>query len=270
MHARSGRKVPVGEIPPPTHRSGTARMVTTWRRGLQRELRAAARPVQGFDARSYLGSPVPVLGVRAPDLHRIAREFDVAHRPIPLPVFLRLAGALWKGNRFEERILAIELLTRRRRQLDDKAWGLLDGWVDDVSGWGLTDSLAGGLLSSLVPGHPDRYQDLLRWSRSPDAWRRRASLYALARTIREGDLDRAYRLIDPLRADPERWVQRAVGTWLRGCWTVDPARARRYLLRRGGELPPVALTVALEHATGAERSRIRAVARRAALPRRSA
>jgi len=220
-----------------------------------------ARPSPGFDARAYLGSPLPVLGVRSPDLRGIARRFDREHRDLPPAAWWSVARTLWEGTTFEERVLAVELLKRRRRRLDDRTWRRLDRWVDQVSGWGLTDDLAGGLLAEMVPGHPERYRDLLRWSRAPDLWRRRASLYALSRLIRSGDLPKALRLIDPLRKDPERWVQRAVGTWLRGCWTVDPRRTRRYLARRAAELAPVALTVALEHATPSERARFRRLAR---------
>jgi 3-methyladenine DNA glycosylase AlkD len=111
-----------------------------------------------------------------------------------------------------------------------------------------------------VPGHPDRLRDLTRWGRSDDLWRRRASLYALSRTIRSGGVDIALRMIDPLRSDPERWVQRAVGTWLRECWKVDEERMRRYLTRRVGDLSPVTLTVASERASPQERAKLRALA----------
>lgn len=234
-----------------------------WVRQLRRQLRAASRPSSGSDARSYLGSPVPVLEVRSPDVRRIASDFCRGHRDLDLATVWNVAEALWRGRWFEERILAVELLRRWVRLLDDDAWRTLDRWVDDVSGWGLTDALAGGLLGPLVLGHPERIRDLARWGRSPNPWRRRASLYALSRTVRSGELGPAFRLIDPLRADPDRWVQRAVGTWLRECWKVDTARTERYLTRRSADIAPVALTVALERATTEQRARLRTLARRA-------
>jgi hypothetical protein len=144
--------------PRPTPRGARSRSA----RPLQRELRAAARPTAGFDARAHLGSPVPVLEVRSPDVRGIARAFHRGHRNLPLAGLHRLAGQLWQGRTFEERILGIELLRCRLRSLDESSWEMLDRWVDDVSGWGLTDSLAGGLLSEMVPGHAARYRDLDR------------------------------------------------------------------------------------------------------------
>lgn len=256
------------------HRAPTARAPprrvapSAWATQLLRELRHAAQPSPGFDARAYLGSPVPVLGVRSPDLQRIARQFDREHRDLPIVELQRVAGRLWQGRWFEERVLGTELLRRRPTRLDDATWRMLDRWIDSVSGWGLTDDL-GGLMGEMVPGHPDRYRDLRTWSRSGNPWRRRASLYALSRTIRSGDLDRALRLIDGIRSDPERWVQRAVGTWLRECWKVDARRTSAYLTRRAADLAPVTLTVATERASPREREQLRARARAGRATRRA-
>jgi 3-methyladenine DNA glycosylase AlkD len=249
---------------PPARRAAPS----AWAKELLRELRRAARPSAGFDARAYLSSPVPVLGVRVPDVQRIARQFDREHRDLPNPELERLAGKLWEGRWFEERVLGVELLRRRQTRLDDISWRMLDRWVDTVSGWGLTDDL-GGLMGEMVPAHPDRYRDLLTWSRSSNLWRRRASLYALSRTIRSGDLDRALRLIDGVRGDPERWVQRAVGTWLRECWKVDASTTSAYLTRRAADLAPVTLTVATERASPGQREQLRARARAGRAPRRA-
>ena len=232
----------------------------TWAADLLRELNAEARPTS-FDLRSYLGSPLPVLGVPAAGFRKIVRAFEARYRPVARKDLYRLVRLLWDGSTFDERALAIQLLDRHARELDSAAWKLLDRWVDDATGWGLCDGLAAGPIAALVASDRARVRSLLDWTRSRNPWRRRAALYALNRIVRAGGLRTALRVIGRLREDPEFWVQRAVGTWLRECWKHDPPRVRAYLTRYAGTLPPLSLTVATERETKAYRAWLRAKAR---------
>ncbi|HTP55385.1 MAG TPA: DNA alkylation repair protein [Thermoplasmata archaeon] len=223
-------------------------------------LRSAATPSK-FDLRAYLGAPAPVLGVSAPALERIARAILRPPNPLPDGLLLPLARRLWRGATYDERALAIVLLHRSRAGRTPAAWTTASVWVDRATGWGLCDALAGGPIATMVAERPPRLRELIGWSRSSNPWRRRAALYALNRLVRSGNLDGPFRVIDRLREDPEFWVQRAVGTWLRECWKQDEARTRRYLERHAARLPPVALTVATERAPASLRARLRRLAR---------
>ncbi|MGP8077062.1 MAG: DNA alkylation repair protein [Thermoplasmata archaeon] len=241
-----------------TSRAALSRRV----RALRQRLVTSAVPSR-FDLRAYLSSPLPVLGVRAGELAAIARE--VLRGP-PSPGrrdIERLASLLWRGTTYEERALAIVLLDRQPHLLADSTWRLMDRWVRRATGWGLCDALAGGPIARMVATDPSRLPEILRWARSPDIWRRRASLYSLHHLVRRGRLTEPLRVIDVLVEDPEFWVQRAVGTWLRECGKRDEARIRTYLRRNAARLPPVALTVATERVPAALRAQLRAIARRA-------
>src|SRR5439155_478284 len=141
--------------------------------------------------------------------------------------------ALWSGPVFEQKSLAILLLGRYEKILDDDSWRLADRWVDAATGWGLSDGLASGPIAGMLYAKPSRFRDTLRWTRAKNIWRRRASTYALHRFVRAGELDRPFQLLEKLLYDEEFWVQRAVGTWLRECWKQDPRRrAPRALCER--------------------------------------
>jgi 3-methyladenine DNA glycosylase AlkD len=228
-------------------------------RGLARELALLARPAPGFDAVAYLSSPVPVLGVRVPELRDVVRGFYRAHREWPLSRVHALVKVLWARPSFEERILAIEITARYRARLDDASWRMVDRWVDSATGWGLSDSLAGTLLGPMAADHAGRRREILRWTRSPNPWRRRPALYAAGTLVRRGELDFPFEVIDRLTEDPEFWVQRAVGTWLRECWKKDRARTEQYLRRKAAVLPPVVVTVATERAPSEFRQELRAL-----------
>lgn len=223
----------------------------------------------GADAlRAYLGSPMPVVGVRTPDLRKVVASASRRLEGRPSADARALVRSLWKGKFFEERQVAIELLGRPPLDSDGQAWRLGARWVDDATGWALSDALASGPIAQHVAARPERFASLLAWTRSKNFWRRRASTYALRAWVRAGELDRPFELLERLLDDPERWVQRAVGTWLRECWKVDRPRTERFLRDEVARLPPVVITVATERATGRFRQELRRAHPRRASSRR--
>jgi 3-methyladenine DNA glycosylase AlkD len=235
--------------------------VASEHRRLRGELRRRGDPSQSRFLRRYLGSPLPVLGVRAPKFRELVRESRARIRGLTVLRRLALARSLWAGRTFEERELAIEILERFVPPDDPRGWRLLDGWVDSASGWGLSDSLASGPIARALVSDPRRFPAVLRWTTSPNIWRRRAATYALRAWVAAGRLGRPFRVLERLVDDPEFWVQRAVGTWLRECWKKDPARTERFLRRHARHLPPVALTVATERAPRTLRLELRRLRR---------
>jgi 3-methyladenine DNA glycosylase AlkD len=231
------------------------------RRWILRELRRRARPALSPWLKGYLGSPLPTLAVSAPDLHRLVREFRRRYGARSSSQILPVLRALWAGRTYDERIVAIELLAAYLDVRDAMTWRLASKWVDRATGWALSDSLASGPVARMVADDPGRFSDLLRWTRSRNLWRRRAAAYALHDLVFRGDVARALSLLERLILDPELWVQRAVGTWLRECWKRDPHRTDRFLRRHVGSLAPVTITVATERAPAAYRAQLRALHR---------
>jgi 3-methyladenine DNA glycosylase AlkD len=228
------------------------------RRELIRQLRSLAQPPQDPQAaQSYLGSPVPVLGVRVPNLRALVAGFRRGHRDIEARDLNRLASGLWEGSTFEEKATAISLLDAYPKTLDDASWLLLDTWVDEATGWGLCDWLALGPVATIVHGEPRRFREILRWTKSKNPWRRRIAVYAMRDFVFAGDLDRPMQVFERLLYDDEFWVQRAVGTWLRESWKKDRRRTEAFLRDHALDLPPVTITVATERASKAFREELR-------------
>ncbi|HYM40568.1 MAG TPA: DNA alkylation repair protein [Thermoplasmata archaeon] len=220
-------------------------------------MRGVARPGTWEKLQAYLGSPVPVLGLSTPQLRALQAQFRKDHPTLTVREVNLLAGALWSGHTFEEKALAIGLLDRHRDVLDERSWLLADSWVDEATGWALSDGLASGPISSMARSTPKRFAELLRWTKAKNFWRRRASTYALNEFVRGGELDKPFRLLERLLYDEEFWVQRAVGTWLRECWKRDRRRTEAFLRKHARGLPPVTITVATERASKAFREELR-------------
>ena len=228
------------------------------RRELIQQLRSFARPPKARQAaQSYLGSPVPVLGVRVPNLRALVAEFRRGHRDIEVRDLNRLASGLWDGSTFEEKATAISLLDAYPKTLDDASWRLLDTWADEATGWGLCDWLALGPIATIVHREPRRFREILGWTKSKNPWRRRIAVYAMRDFVFAGDLDRPMQVFERLLYDDEFWVQRAVGTWLRESWKKDRRRTEAFLWAHALGLPPVTITVATERASKTFREELR-------------
>jgi len=227
------------------------------RNQLVEKLRNAPKASAPADLRSYVGSPVPVLGLTVPTVRAIVAAFAKEHRTLGAGEVNALADALWSGPVFEEKSLAILLLGRYEKIIDDDSWRLADGWVDAATGWGLSDGLASGPIAGMVYAKASRFQDILRWTRAKNTWRRRASTYALHRFVRAGELDRPFQLLEKLLYDEEFWVQRAVGTWLRECWKKDRRRTEAFLRKHARGLPRIVISVATERAPKTFREELR-------------
>ena len=227
-------------------------------------LRKAPTVSSPAELQSYVGSPVPVLGLSVPTMRATLATFAKGHRTLTVADVNALADALWSGPVFEEKSLGILLLGQYEKILDDDSWKLADGWVGAATGWGLSDGLASGPIAGMAYAKPSRFRDLLRWTRAKNIWRRRASTYALHRFVRAGELDKPLQLLEKLLYDEEFWVQRAVGTWLRECWKKDRRRTEAFLRHHAEGLPPVTITVATERAPKAFRLELRQKATAAA------
>ncbi len=224
---------------------------------LVEQIRTAPRSPTLTDPVSYLGSPVPVLGLRVPTLRTILATFAKAHRDLAASEVNALAAALWSGEVLEEKALGIMVLDRFAKILDGASWSLADRWVDEATGWALSDALASGPIAKMVRRDRARFSEVLRWTRSTNVWRRRASTYAMHDLVFAGELDQPFKILEKLRHDDEFGVQRAVGTWLRECWKQDRPRTEAFLRKHIRGLPRVVITVATERAPKALRDELR-------------
>lgn len=227
------------------------------RRRIAGQLRSLARPAEAAKLQAYLGSPYPVLGLTTPEMRKLHQQFKREHPRLSGKDVNLLAAAMWSGETLEDKSFAIGLLSRQADPLDDRSWSLADSWVDEATGWALSDSLASGPISTMIAAEPTRFREILAWTKAKNFWRRRASTYALNDLVRAGELDKPFQLLEHLLYDDEFWVQRAVGTWLRECWKKDPRRTEAFLRMHVRGLPPVTITVATERASKAFREELR-------------
>jgi len=206
---------------------------------------------------AYLGSPYKVLGLSRAQIDSVIREFARGTK-VSSADLNALADDLWtQGETYDERAVAISLLDRYPKLLDDETWRIVDRWVEQASGWALCDALGSGPISTILHKDSAKSKEVLRWTRSENFWRRRIALYALREFVSANELDFPFVVLKNLIYDKEFWVQRAAGTWLRECWKKDRKRTEEFLIKNSKGLPKVVITVATERAPKSFREKLR-------------
>ncbi len=149
-----------------------------------------------------------------------------------------LAEALWRRPVWDLKMVAVRLLARRSVAPDDRLWRFIVERMDDLDGWAVADNMA-GVASSCLLADPRRLDVVEGWVDSRHLWTRRAAfVFTLPWTKR--DPERTLGWAARLAGDPEWFIQKAIGWWLRELSKHDPDRVRRFLDDHGAPLKGVA------------------------------
>jgi 3-methyladenine DNA glycosylase AlkD len=176
--------------------------------------RAVGSPVRAVSERAYMKS---ALGFHGVDMRTIraccadycrARELDGAQLHAAV-------DALYATDWFDLRSAAVGLLERRRALIgrDDADW--LIALVRRSACWAHVDWLATKIMPQALPARP---ATLLRsWASDDDFWVRRTALLAQLEALRAGEGDFALfaKLAEPMLAEREFFIRKAIGWVLR-------------------------------------------------------
>jgi 3-methyladenine DNA glycosylase AlkD len=181
-----------------------------------------------------------VIGVRMGTVFAIAQ----AHTAMELAEVERLLDR----DEYELRMVAVSVLDFKARRPHLSAAGraeLYELWMrrlNRITTWDFIDRSAPRVVGEYLLDKP---RDVLfELARSPSLWHRRTAIVASFTIIRAGDIGDAVALCEILAADPERFVQTAVGTALREIGRVDAGVLEDFLVRRGDDLTAEARRIA--------------------------
>ncbi|MBI1418518.1 MAG: DNA alkylation repair protein [Limimaricola sp.] len=213
------------------------------------QLRAAADPERAAGMAAYHKAPRPYLGLRVPVLTALVRDW---RRDMDLSAQVALADGLWRSNIHEARIAAAKLLDRKRIVPDDAVWRLIASWVPDFDAWAIADHACIAGMKRLL-ADPSRLDEVEHWTRAPHMWSRRAALVITLPWTKDSAPDamavreRVLGWAAGYAADPDWFIQKAIGWWLRSLSDADPARVHAFLAAHGATMKPFARREALRH-----------------------
>ena len=200
-------------------------------------LRELGDPARAIQEKRYHKSRWEHWGVSTPKLDLALREIAA---PLDPSTVLRLGRDLWPEKVWDLRMAAARMLTRKSIPADGTLWRFVTARMSDLDGWAVADNLSVVGARCLI-GDPGRLDVVETWVESPHLWTRRASfVFTLPWTKGAGDPERMLGWAARLKGDPEWFIQKAIGWWLRELSKRDPARVRRFLVEHGSALKGVA------------------------------
>ena len=200
-------------------------------------LRAFGDPERAAQEKRYQKSRWEHWGVALPNMDVAIRKTlgDLAHDDA-----LELCRRLWRAPVWDLKIVAGRILGRRSVAPGAEVWRFVTERLADLDGWAAADNFAPAASRCLI-ADPGRVDAVETWIESPHLWTRRAALvFTLPWTKEKRDPERMLGWAARLADDPEWFIQKAIGWWLRELSKRDPDRVRRFLAEHGGRLKGVA------------------------------
>jgi 3-methyladenine DNA glycosylase AlkD len=190
------------------------------------------------------------------DLRRYARAL---HRELApdQPLLLDVAERLFAGSVLEEKALAVTMLQPSLKRFGGAEFRRFEGWLGKVSSWADHDALAMFLIGPMLEVDPARAKRPLRWTASPNRWRRRAAAVSLIHGLRRGLFyAEAVAVTASLVADRDNMVQKGLGWMLREWAKHDPKAALPVLMGIRTRASRLVLRTASEKLAPALRQRV--------------
>lgn len=190
------------------------------------------------------------LGIRVPDLRRIARKYRDAGAAT--------AFALLRSPLHEERLCALLLLVRLFERGDESARTViyeryLGAVSTSVNNWDLVDTSAPHIVGAHLETRSRR--PLYRLAKSRDLWERRVAMLATLWLIRRRSFDDALAIAALLLDDEHDLIHKASGWMLREVGNRDTAALHGFLTQHCTRMPRTMLRYAIEKLPPSQRKR---------------
>ena len=237
---------------------------------LRRRIAAALQDAAGSPAATgpahAQSEPITFYGVPKAAWRELQEQWRQPFSELGIEDRLALARLLLRSHIEEEGHVALAALRAGIADLTPSTFDELDRLLDDFSSWSMTDDFASGKPSItwyLLQRYPKETLTLLaRWNRSPNRWKRRASVITFTRAVAaSGEFaDVTLRFCKALQHDPDDLVRKAAGWALKDSMRAGPGAKRRVValakeMRRAGISSTITL-YAIRDLKGAEREDI--------------
>ena len=215
------------------------------------QLRSLGDPQDAASAAAYHKVDRDYLGVRVSVLTDLAKQW---RQDLTVEERIALADRLWQSDIHEARIAAARLLTQARIRPDEGVWTLIASWVPDFDGWAIADHACDAGQRRLL-ADPSRIDEVEAWTTSEHMWTRRAALVITLPWTKQNhpapqDLairDRVLGWAAAYVPDRDRFIQKAIGSWLRELSKHDAQRVQTFLDEHGPALTGGARSEATKH-----------------------
>lgn len=158
---------------------------------------------------------------------------DLWKNDFALNDFLLLGDKLISTGKYEEASFAINFINSYKEKFTPETFDKLGNWLEKgIVNWAHTDVLSGRTLIYFFTNKILDITSLKAWTESKSKWRRRAVPVILIDMLKtDVPLERLFQTIAPLMLDPEKFVQKGLGWFLREAWKLSPKETEGFLLK---------------------------------------
>ncbi len=209
-------------------------------------LEAAADPEKiAYVARFYQGGDpaTQIMGVPMPKVFPLAKQFAA--------LSLAQIETLLEDTRYEVRMAAVSIMdfqARQKKRAPPERKALFDLYLrrhDRINNWDLVDRAAPHVIGEYLVDTDRTVLDRLAQSDNPHE--RRTALVSTYAFIKRGDVSDTFRIADMLADDPDIYVQKAIGSWVREAGKRDETALISYLTQNKDRLRRTTITAAAKH-----------------------
>ncbi|MEW6747330.1 MAG: DNA alkylation repair protein [Planctomycetota bacterium] len=215
-------------------------------------------------AQSFFKERIRAFGLDAATERQIARQWVLKLAAVwTKREALLLCDRLLRHSHVEAKIVGLLILEGFVRELTPVDLRRFEKWLaSGCNNWAAVDTLAPNIVGPLLEAHPQAIPEVVRWTKSPVMWVRRAAAVAFVKHARRGKyLDVAYRIARDLFRDPEDLIHKATGWLLREAGKTDMRRLELFLVKHGSRIPRTALRYAIERFPERKRKHLLAATR---------
>lgn len=146
--------------------------------------------------------------------------------------YLDLGDELIRSGKFEEKSMAIAFVASERLNYSPATFDRIGKWFKmGITNWATADVLCMLVLCNFLIDQVVFYEKLKEWTSSESEWQRRAVPVTLVELIKKGlNTETALPVIEPLMLDDSEYVQKGIGTLLRGLWKKYPKEIENFLM----------------------------------------
>ena len=222
-------------------------------------LRAVGTAERAAQEKRYLKSELEFFGGAVPELRRVVKAAVRDYPGLDAAGMVAWAVALWRAPVHERRTAAAEILTLAAPRLGAGDLATVERLLRESGTWALVDGLAVNVAGEIALRDPRSWPAIDRWAADPDFWVRRSALLALLRGVRTGrpDLARFTRYAEPLLAEREFFIRKAIGWVLREISRRDPDWVAGWTETHLAEMSGVTFREAVRRLPPAEAERLR-------------
>jgi 3-methyladenine DNA glycosylase AlkD len=194
----------------------------------------------------YMKNQFPFLGIQTPERRQLLRTFLAEHgKPAKedLPAIVR---GLWALPEREYPIIALDLLEKNIKHIDESFVPLFEEIITTKSWWDTVDYIAARLVGTVFAASPHLISHYIpKWMESGNMWLQRSAILFQLKYKSNTDTNLLFSIIQELSDSKEFFIQKAIGWALREYAKTDAQAVLQFA--EAHSLAPLSKREALKH-----------------------